>query len=643
MISDRAGRSGCRFRVTQEGAQPTVPWLVSKHTRQAAYQAGNSELGGSGAVLRDSIRSMQTVSGRNGRERTRLLAMVTNAPVDRLARKRLGAFYSPLSMVEPMVAWAIRGADQSVLDPSCGDGGFLKAAARRLRGLGASRELAASLIHAVDLNPDAARATREGLASELGLPFANVQVASFFSVPPCQIFGHREGVDVVIGNPPYIRYQEFAGETRHEAREKAADAGVHLTGLASSWAHFVARAVELLRPGGRLALILPAELIHTLYAAPIREHLRRSFQETHIVSFRQAVFPEAQVEVVLLLADGRQRGPGRLRLTEVESDASLADLTSVLDDAEVFEPGEQPEKWIPGYSAQPTSYLDHLQARGLLDPLGDVGKANIGFVSGATEYFVLTPEEATRWRLPESSLQLAVTRARQVLGLEIRRTDIQQVRARGDRCLLWIPGERLTRAEKAYIEMGERLGYSERFKCRVRSPWFRVPGVMCPDAFLTYMSNLLPRLCLNRARVASTNTIHSVWLSAMPTALRKAFAVAFYNSATLLSCERVGRSYGGGVLKLEPREADRVLTPSAGLVARYKNSLLKLAATVDSALRNGREDCLDQAVAAVDAILFQGERIARDKMAAAREFLRDRRRARARSSRALKKSLVAPV
>jgi adenine-specific DNA-methyltransferase len=569
--------------------------------------------------------------------------LVTSAPLKRWQRKSLGAFYSPLSLVEPMVAWAIRGANQSLLDPSCGDGVFLLAAARRLLGLGASPEWAASLLHAVDLNPEAARVTRERLASELGLPFANIRLASFFSLPPPRhLFGEAEGVDVVIGNPPYIRYQEFDAGARDEARERAADAGVNLTGLASSWAHFVVHAVEFLRPGGRLALILPAELIHTLYAAPLREHLRRSFQEIHVVSFRQAVFPEVQEEVILLLAAGKQGGPGRLGLTEVESDASLADLTSVLDGAEVFEPGEQPEKWIPGYAAQPVTYLDHLQAHGLLCPLGTVGKANIGFVSGATEYFVLTPDEATRWRLPESSLRPAVTRARQILGLEIRPADIQQSRARGERCLLWVPSERLTRAEKSYVSMGEELGYSERYKCRVRSPWFRVLGVISPDAFLTYMSDLVPRLCLNRAGIASTNTIHSVRLGAIPTALRKAFAVAFYNSATLLSCERVGRSYGGGVLKLEPREADRVLVPSVGLVARRKSSLLKLAPTVDLALRNGREGWLDDAVAAVDAVLFQGKRIAREEMAAARVSLHERRRARARSSRALTKSQIAP-
>jgi adenine-specific DNA-methyltransferase len=319
----------------------------------------------------------------------------------------------------------------------------------------------------------------------------------------------------------------------------------------------------------------------------------------------------------------------------------LADLASVLAGAEMFPPGEEPEKWMPGYAAHPGAVsLDDLQARGLLGPLGEIGKASIGFVSGANEYFVLTPEEAALWRLPESSLQPALIRARLIPGLQLTPADIASIQSQGERCLLWTPGDRLTRAEQAYVKKGEDLGYDGRYKCRVRSPWFRVPGVITPDAFLTYMSDVVPRLCLNRAQVVASNNLLTVRLSGIPSALRKAFVTAFYNSATLLSCERVGRSYGGGVLKLEPREADRILVPSADLVARHKDSLLQVAAQVDTAIRNGREGCLDEAMAAVDAILFTGEQVAPGEMAAARATLHERRQGRSRPALEKKPRIV---
>lgn len=561
-----------------------------------------------------------------------LATMVTSTPREPRRRKSLGAYYSPPSLVEPMVSWAVSRPDQAVLDPSCGDGVFLEAVARRLRHLGTGPARTASLLHAVDLNPDAVRITKERLDDQLGVSVGNARVASFFELPPPGVlFGPAEGVDVVIGNPPYIRYQDFAGDARLEALERAAHAGVRLTRLASSWAHFVAHAAAFLRPGGRLALILPAELIHVSYAEPLRKHLLESFREVHVVSFRQPVFPEVQAEVVLLLADGKEEGPGRLGLIEVEDGSDLADLSAVLNRAEVFPAGSEPEKWLPGYAAHPgAATLDDLENRRLLVPLGEIGKAGIGFVSGANEFFVLTSEEATQWHLPEASLQPALIRARQTPGLLVTRADFARFRSQGERCLLWRPGERLTRAERSYLEQGERLGYPSRYKCRVRSPWYQVPGVVKPDAFLTYMSDVVPRLCLNQARVAASNNLLTVRLPGIPAGLRKAFVTAFYNSATLLSCERTGRSYGGGVLKLEPREADRILVPAADLVARHRAALEDLSSSVDAALRNGS---LDEAVTAVDAVLFQGEGIARGEMTAARTALHERRRTRARSLR----------
>ncbi|HEX5760255.1 MAG TPA: N-6 DNA methylase [Thermoanaerobaculia bacterium] len=555
---------------------------------------------------------------------------VTSSPAVRRQRKSLGAFYSPRQLVEPLVAWAITRADQSVFDPSCGDGVFLEAAAHRLRRLGAGAEQAAALLRAVDLNPEAASFTRERLHLLLGVPGDEVRVADFFSVAsPGSLFGPDRGVDVVIGNPPYIRYQEFAGRARVQALGRASDAGVELTQLASSWAHFVAHAVSFLEAGGRLAFILPAELIHAAYAAPLRQHLRRSFGRVHVISFRTSVFPEVQEEVVLVLAAGKSQGPSQLALAEVEDGLALTDLEGVLAGAEVFAPDEEPEKWSPGHETHPAArVLADLCAAGHFRPLASVGKAGIGFVSGANDYFVLTAEEARRWRLPPSSLRPALVRARHIAGLHVSAADLALLREKGERCSLWLPKERLTRFEQAYVRHGESLGIAERYKCRVRSPWYRVPGVTVPDAFLTYMSDAAPRLCLNRARTVSSNTLLAIRLTKVPASLRRALVTAFYNSATLLSCERTGRSYGGGVLKLEPREADRILLPDVDLVAKHRKSLMQLEPEVDTALRHREEGALSEAIAKIDR-LFLTRQSSVNEVSRLRSRLRERRKARA--------------
>ena len=74
----------------------------------------------------------------------------------------------------------------------------------------------------------------------------------------------------MIGNPPFIRYQDFSGEARARSRTAARRAGVGLSNLASSWAAFAVHAALFLRPGGRMGLVLPAELLSVNYAAQVR-------------------------------------------------------------------------------------------------------------------------------------------------------------------------------------------------------------------------------------------------------------------------------------------------------------------------------------------------------------------------------------
>jgi methylase of polypeptide subunit release factors len=539
-----------------------------------------------------------------------------------------------------MVAWAIRQRSDSVLDPSCGDGIFLESAARHLLTLGASPTQIARQIAGLDLNPEAAPMTATALLAALGPRKVALRTTNFFEVNP-RNNGSRAGIgpfDAVIGNPPYIRYQEFKGATRSLALQQAARAGVRLPQLASSWAPFVAHAVSFLKRGGRLALILPAELIHAGYAAPIRRYLRDSFDEVSVICFREVVFPGVQEEVVVLLADRRTTSPGGvLRLIEARGQEEMRSIDRLLERSEVFRASSEPTKWLPGHTESPAAhYLTRLHTDGLLVPLGSVGKASIGFVSGANDFFVMTRQAANDSGLPDSSLRPCVVKAQQVPGVLIKAADVRTLAAAGERCLLWLPDEPLTAAERAYVQQGEAQGLHRRFKCRVRTPWYRVPGVIRPEAFLTYMSDSLPRLCLNEAGLAASNNLLTVRLHSIPRALRLAFVVAFYNSATLLSCERIGRSYGGGVLKLEPREAERVMVPDLSIVSKHHDALSALSDNLHRALLLRRPDLLADVVDAIDDVILRvaSRRLpwTLDDLRRARFELSGRRRARGRRS-----------
>ena len=107
------------------------------------------------------------------------------------------------------------------------------------------------------------------------------------------------------------------------------------------------------------------------------------------------------------------------------------------------------------------------------------------------------------------------------------------------------------------------------------------------DAFLTYMSGSVPKLVANEADAVAPNALHVVRLQ--PLQLRASLsapglAALWQTSLTALSCELEGHSLGGGMLKLEPTEAERVAIALPGLeIAKLE----ELATDLDRLLRAG--------------------------------------------------------
>jgi adenine-specific DNA methylase len=489
-----------------------------------------------------------------------------------------------------------------VLDPAVGDGDFLLRAAERLLALGQAQP--GRRLIGVDISQEAVSATLDALSAIEGPP-ALLTVRDFFGIDPPGLWpSELPSVDAVVGNPPYIRYQRFTGPARAAAIGRARDMGVRLSGLSSSWAPFVIHATSFLSNGGRLALVLPEELVHAAYASSVRAFLRRAFRRTLVIGFDGYLFPRSQERVVLVLAEDKtplRDGVGQLFLANVPDPDDLDDVESLFQSAEVFDAGEDPEKWHVAASDTGTRLLDQLYEDGRLVRLRDIGKAGIGYVSGANDYFVLRPSEARRRGFPDEALVPTVLAARQVPGAALTSANLAATMDRDEPCLLWTGRQPGVQTIAQYISEGADRGIPQRYKCRVREPWYVVPGVTVPDAFLTYMSHEIPRLVLNSADATCSNNLLAVRFNSLNTSMAGGIVASFYNSATMLSAERIGRHYGGGVLKLEPSEADRLLIPM--LTAQEVVTLTPRLNEVDALLRGGR---VQDALAFGDDLVLRG-------------------------------------
>lgn len=515
--------------------------------------------------------------------------------------KLRGGYYTAPNIAQWICRWGIRRRVDRILEPSFGDGAFVESAAKRLHELGASPSQVLQQLTGIEIFPGEVRKARSRLSSLLGgPPNGSLQCGDFFR------WLARSGdsdYDFAGGNPPFIRYQSIPEPSRSLAMALLQNTGLKPNKLTNIWVPFVVGCVTKLRTGGRLGLVLPAELLQVFYAAQLRSFLIREFETIQIFSCNDLIFEGAEQEVVLLLADGkREVGP-----KDSSCDISLKESRSAegilsrpapvkrrgLKSAKTLD--HENEKWLKYFlSKREISFMRALRRAPEIASLAQHASVDVGVVTGKNEFFVLSKAEATSLGLERYVVPI-VSKASQLQGARITEADLRSSADGGQKVFLLDlkSGAQGSFSEevKSYLRRGEEQGYHLGYKCAIRKPWYVVPEAWLPTCFFFRQIYDFPRVVLNRAGATSTDTIHRMRCSENPERLTK----NLYNHLIAASAEIEGRSYGGGVLELEPTEAERLLVP------RSLGEALPLS-EVDRLVRAGR---LGEVLAANDRIVLR--------------------------------------
>ena len=472
--------------------------------------------------------------------------------------KTLGAYFTPEAVAAALVRWAVRDPADRLLDPSSGDGRFV---ALHPNSVGVERD-------PVSVAEAAGRA-----------PHAMIVEADFFTWAA----DDNRRFDCAAGNPPFIRYQRFNGATRRAALDYCRRLGVTFSGLSSSWAPFIVAAAGKLRPGGRIAFVVPAEIGHAPYAVPLLDYLVANFGSVHVVAIKEKVFPRLSEDCWLLFADNAGCRTDSIRLSRVERFVSGAMPPPVSEEIPV-------DPWRSRWRGRLRPFLlphgirstyERMAAGPGAVRLGEIAQVGIGYVSGANDFFHLRPSVAAHFRIPDDFLVPSIRNSRYVAGAVIDDVDIEGWIARDEPVLLLRipPRAAVPDTVQAYLDTIEGRQAKTSYKCRNRTPWYTVPDVRHPGFVLTYMSGKSPALAVNRGRCTCTNALLAVDLrsglfdgGAAPSGAR--LPKAWESPAARLSCELEGHPLGGGMLKLEPGEARHVLLPPDGGIDDRDGGLL---------------------------------------------------------------------
>lgn len=481
---------------------------------------------------------------------------------ENLSKQKLrGGYYTPQVIADFLCKWSINPETKSVLEPSCGDGSFIESAISRFKDLNVDVAQIEERIKGIELIDEEALKAEER-TKLLGLKKSPIINSDFFHFIKDN---QNKKYEVVIGNPPFIRYQNFPDEHRKVAIEMMQNLGLKPNKLTNIWVPFLVVSASLLNDNGKLAMVIPAELFQVKYAAETRIFLSQFFDRITIVTFKKLVFEGIQQEVVLLLCEKKVSHGKGIRVIECESLEDLDKLDFVAINGSNVKPVDHStEKWTKYFlNEEEILLLRRIKADQRIMACKEIFDTEVGLVTGRNEFFMMKEEQVKEWDLEDYTIPV-VSKSNQLKGITFSEIDFHDNSMAQKATHLFLPPDvdfdNLPEVCQKYIKYGEEQGFHEGYKTRIRKRWYITPSRWVPDAFALRQVGEYPKIILNETGASSTDTIHRVRFKEGVD--KRLAAVSFLNSLTFAFSEVTGRSYGGGVMTFEPSETAEIQIPN---------------------------------------------------------------------------------
>jgi hypothetical protein len=457
-----------------------------------------------------------------------------------------------------MITYALGGSSTEIFDPAVGAGAFFRAAKtvisiqqREIKLLG------------MELDPES---RQQALDTGLSVgDLREVEFRDFLLNPPTRVF------DAIVANPPYIRHHRLSQETKSYLKHFGTKLiGKSLDGRAGYHVYFFLRALQVLSKQGRLAFIMPADVCEGVFANTLWRWVLDNYRLDAVITFAPEATPFPGVDtnaIVFMLRNDKPRttftwakclSPNDAKLSAwVDSNFQNSGIGIHANSRTIKEALET------GLSRPPSNGVPHGAV------LGDFAFAVRGIATGANEFFFLTQARARELCIPTEWLISAVGRTRDVPGEWITPDTIGDLKASGRPTLLLsldgTPQATLPEPLRQYVKHGEELGLDKRSLISSRNPWYKMEVRTTPPFLFAYLGRRNARFIRNLAGVVPLTG----FLCLYPRRTELDFIEKLWNvlrdPETISNLALVGKSYGAGAIKVEPRALERLPLPESVL------------------------------------------------------------------------------
>ena len=441
--------------------------------------------------------------------------------------KKNGVYYTPPMLAEYLAEPLVTYKSDSILDPSYGEGSLLLAAERIFKKKNNSSDIH---LFGCDTKPI------NGLLKHL--PEANLKEVDFFD------YSIENKFRTILMNPPYVRHHIQDVEKIDKYRTTYSELKF-LNKSCDLWAYFLVKAISHLEKGGSIGAILPWAFLQADYAKPIRNWLAEIFGEIKAVALSEKYFEEADERVVVVWLKGYSEKCKSIKIAsskKIKSRIAFAEIS--LDkwsaDRVFYSGANNIEPILSRYKSEFgfTKFSNHADVK-------------IGIVPGAVDYFIMSKQEANEIGFKKSRLIPILTTSDEF-------PDYVQNGKKNLRFLVALK-EKDHLKYRSFIKRGIDDEYHLRTHSELRSPWYAVKIGKIPDAFFHYRATKIPYLLPNISKVQSTNSIHRIYFKNLTEIEKEWIIVSMLSIPSQLSMETNSKTYGRGILKIEPKSLKNTL------------------------------------------------------------------------------------
>jgi adenine-specific DNA-methyltransferase len=374
-------------------------------------------------------------------------------------------------------------------------------------------------------------------------------------------------VDLVVSNPPYSRHQHIDAETKQRLKAMIkAKTGRTISGLAGLHTYFMLLCDEWLKEDALSIWLIPSEIFEVNYGKVIKDYLMQDVRLDRIHFFDHSVgqFDDALVSSCVIIFKKTSTPVDHAIQITSGSDFLAPDHIQRIDKLDL----QKVDKWSKRLSY--TEFIpDSLEDE--VDKLGSMFNVKRGIATGNNSYFVLTKEKAESLEIPRQFLKNILPSARSI------KTDVITNDADGyldvDEKLallnISLPADEIQRLYPKlydYLMEGERQGVHLTYINSRRHPWYSQEQREAPDYFVRYMTrsreggNDKPVFIKNESDAISTNGYLMMYekKTFFSPQIDLGKLHQHLNKMISSTIETYGRSYGGGLIKIEPKELKKI-------------------------------------------------------------------------------------